>query len=227
LLDDQIIEIPSVVPIFPLPEVVLFPRAVLPLHVFEPRYREMTADALAGDRIMATALLKPGFEPAYYTLRAPIHSVLGIGQILASEELDDGNYNILLRGVGRARICEEVPHEPYRMARIASLELPPKSMPCQLKFLRSTLQKTLRAESVADSEILGHWLRLFDTQLELGDLADLIASGLPIDAELRQDLLAEPDAAARTSILIDHIRTLAAITRARRTQQPGAAWRMN
>jgi hypothetical protein len=72
-----------------------------------------------------------------------------------------------------------------------------------------------------------HWLRLFDTSLGLGDLADLIASGLPIDAELRQDLLEEPDAAARAVALADHIRTLAAITRTRRTQSPCADWKMN
>ena len=90
------------VPLFPLPGTVLFPRAIQPLHVFEPRYRQMMADTLAGDHVIATALLKPGFEPLYYTQRAPIYATIAIGHIVGSEQVADGNYNMLLRGFARA-----------------------------------------------------------------------------------------------------------------------------
>lgn len=226
-MDEMPQGIPFLVPVFPLPEVVLFPRAVLPLHVFEPRYREMASDVLAGEHTIAVALLKPGFEPQYYTLRAPIHSVIGMGQVVASEQLDDGNYNILLRGVGRARILKELPHKPYRLARVQAIESPPEASQGRLDKLRADLRRTIEVEFANDSEIQQHWLRLFESALELGDLTDLIASGLSIDSELQQGLLVEPDPTLRAAILNEHIRTVAAVIRTRRTQSPQAEWKMN
>src|SRR5437762_11771699 len=87
----------SAVALFPLPGVVLFPRAVLPLHIFEDRYRAMMADALAGGRLIAVALLKPGWEKTYYG-RPEIEPVVCVGQILSHEKLADGKYNLLLQG---------------------------------------------------------------------------------------------------------------------------------
>lgn len=226
-MDEESIEIPSLVPIFPLPEVVLFPRAVLPLHIFEPRYRKLTADVLEAGGLLGVALLKPGFEPHYYTLRAPIHHVLGLGQIVASEKLDDGNYNILLRGVGRVRINAEIPHKPYRLARVEPCAEAPSVPAGHLAKQRDALRQTVQSECVGDHELQEHWLRLFDTSLPLGDLADLIASVLPIDAELRQDLLVEADPAARAAAVREHIRTLASMVRVRRCPSPQAEWGMN
>jgi Lon protease-like protein len=226
-MDGESIYIPTTLPLFPLPEVVLFPRAVLPLHIFEPRYRDMTADALAGARTIGVALLKPGFEPHYHTRRAPIHTVIGVGQIIASEQLADGNFNILLRGVARARILEELPQKPYRVARIRPLTCAAGSATEDQARLRDDLRKTVQTEPVGGSEIQEYWLKLLDTALELGEVTDLIASGLPVDAELRQCLLAELDATARTTLLTEQLRTLAAVLRNRRTQSPAAEWKMN
>src|SRR5687767_7158030 len=96
----------AAVPLFPLPSVVLFPRAVLPLHIFEDRYRAMTADALAGDKVVAMALLKAGWEKSYYG-RPAIEPVVCVGKILSHEKLPDGKYNFLLQGVQRARVIRE------------------------------------------------------------------------------------------------------------------------
>src|SRR5207253_4170439 len=84
--------------LFPLPNLVLFPHVVQPLHVFEPRYREMTTDALAGDRLIATALLHPDWE-AVYEGHPPIHPVACLGRIVADQRLDDGRFLLLLRGL--------------------------------------------------------------------------------------------------------------------------------
>jgi uncharacterized protein len=200
---------------------------VLPLHIFEPRYRKMIADALAGTRVIAVALLKPGFEPHYYTRRAPIHSVTGIGHIVAYEQLDDRNYNILLRGVARARIIEELPHKPYRVARVEPLEQTCGTPASRADKLRQELRETLEKGSICDSGIQEHWLSLFEAPLELGDLADLISSSLGIDAELRQRLLAQADPLARAHELTTHMRTLAAVTRTRRHESPCADWKLN
>jgi len=107
----------SSVPLFPLPNVVLFPRAVLPLHIFEERYKTMTADALAGGRQVAMALLKSGWEKNYYH-RPEIEPVVCVGTILSHEKLPDGKYNFLLQGHTRARIVREVGDRPYRMAKL-------------------------------------------------------------------------------------------------------------
>ena len=94
--------------LFPLPNLVLFPHVVQPLHIFEPRYRELMADALAGDRLIALALLRPGWEEDY-DQQPPIHPVICLGSIHKEERLPDGRYNLLLQGVSRARVLEEVP----------------------------------------------------------------------------------------------------------------------
>jgi|SRR5438876_2161655 len=109
-----------VIPVFPLPGVVLFPGTVLPLHIFEPRYRAMVADALAGARTIGMAMLKRGWEEN--EADPPIRAVGGAGEIVESEKLEDGRYNILLEGRYRYRILEEKPGEtPYRLARVEAL----------------------------------------------------------------------------------------------------------
>src|SRR5438445_1440036 len=90
-------------PIFPLPQTVLFPGALLPLHVFEPRYRALTRDVLAGRKLMGVARLKPGFE-ATYDGRPPVFSVCGVGIVTESVEHADGRFDLTLRGLSRVRI---------------------------------------------------------------------------------------------------------------------------
>src|SRR4051794_14779459 len=109
-------------PIFPLPRVQLFPHALLPLHVFEPRYRDMVRDAMAGPRLIAVAALEPGFEADYHG-RPAVRAIVGAGEVIGHEALEDGRSNILLRGVARARIEQELPaRESYRL--VDATELP-------------------------------------------------------------------------------------------------------
>ena len=103
---DHRMMLPPTIPIFPLPNVVLFPNVFLPLHIFEPRYRAMVADALAGDRIIGMVLLQPGFE-ADYEGRPPVYPVGCAGVITHSEPLPDGRFNIVLRGLEKFRITGE------------------------------------------------------------------------------------------------------------------------
>src|SRR5712691_309361 len=92
--------------LFPLPNLVLFPHVVQPLHVFEPRYRDLTTDALDGDNLVAMALLKPDWESDQGD-RPPIHPVVCLGRIVANQRLDDGRFLLLLRGLSRARVVQE------------------------------------------------------------------------------------------------------------------------
>ncbi len=110
-----------IVPIFPLPNVVLFPRTRLPLHIFEPRYRSMTREAIAGDRRIAIVLLKEGWE-SKYNEAPPVHEIACLGHIESYEELEDGKYNIVLEGLNRIRLIREVEHSPYRRAEVEVFE---------------------------------------------------------------------------------------------------------
>src|SRR5688500_20262519 len=87
-------------PIFPLPNAVLLPGSILPLHIFEPRYREMTQDVLAGRRLLAIARLKPGFEGNYHE-RPPVYDICGVGQVIRDENHATGRYDIVVEGVAR------------------------------------------------------------------------------------------------------------------------------
>ena len=110
----------DLLPIFPLPNVVLFPGVFLPLHIFEPRYREMVADALTSDRMIGMVLLRPGWQHQYDG-RPPVYPVGCSGVITHVESLADGRYNIVLRGVERFRILEEDASRNYRRAIVESV----------------------------------------------------------------------------------------------------------
>lgn len=113
-------DVPGVLPLFPLPNVVLFPRMPMPLHVFEPRYRKMVEDVMDAGRTIGMVLLKPGWEANYHG-RPPIYPVGCAGRIEQCERLEGGRYNIVLQGTTRVRIVEEHAGEPYRLARVEPL----------------------------------------------------------------------------------------------------------
>ena len=110
----------DLLPLFPLPNVVLFPNVFLPLYIFEPRYREMVADALAGDRMIGMVLLRPGRDQDYEG-RPPIYPIGCSGVLTHTEQLPDGCYNLVLRGIERFRIVEEDDTLSYRRALIDPL----------------------------------------------------------------------------------------------------------
>jgi len=117
--------LPPALPVFPLPNVVLFPNVFLPLHIFEPRYREMVLDTLDGDRLIGIVLLRPGWE-ANYEGRPPVYPTGCAGLITHHERLADGRYNIVLRGLEKFRILQEDQDEArsYRIAHVETLHEP-------------------------------------------------------------------------------------------------------
>ena len=117
------VALPPAIPIFPLQDVMLFPNASRPLHIFEPRYREMVADALEGDRIIGMVLLHAGYEDEYAG-NPPIYDIGAAGVITNVERLPDGRYNIVLSGLARFRIASEDRSRAYRLAEIEVLPEP-------------------------------------------------------------------------------------------------------
>ena len=134
------------IPIFPLPNVVLFPNVFLPLHIFEPRYRQMIAESLAGDRIIGMVLLRPGYERDYDGA-PPIYSTGCSGLITHVETLEDGRYNLVLRGLEKFSIdSEELPAvgRLYRSAIISPInEIVAANERDQLRKERKKLQNLL------------------------------------------------------------------------------------
>jgi Lon protease-like protein len=137
--------LPPTIPIFPLPNAVLFPNVFMPLHIFEPRYRAMVSDALAGDRIIGMVLLKAGFERDYEG-RPAIFPIGCAGVVTHSEPLPDGRFNIVLKGIEKFRVTGEDASKPYRLATIDSLpELVPDAERSELRHLRVRLATRLAA----------------------------------------------------------------------------------
>src|SRR5688572_10864204 len=106
-------------PLFPLPNLVFFPKTRLPLHIFEPRYRQMVTDALQREKRFGIVLLRPGWETDYFGAPA-IHQCGTLGTIEQAVSLDDGRFNLLVHGDVRFRVLSEVTGEPYRTARVVA-----------------------------------------------------------------------------------------------------------
>jgi Lon protease-like protein len=193
--------------LFPLPNLVLFPHVMQPLHVFEPRYRQMTAEALAGDRLIALALLEPGWE-AEYDGKPGIHPVACLGRVVAEQRLDDGRYNILLRGLSRIRVLEELPQgKLYRTARVELLadRCHPEG---QLgRELRKRLARAVARWFPEKGAVYEQFRKLFRSDLGLGPLSDIISFALPIELDVKQALLEQLDVSRRTGWLLDYLQT--------------------
>jgi Lon protease-like protein len=191
--------------LFPLPNLVLFPYVIQPLHVFEPRYRQLMKDALEDDRLMALALLKPGWEEDYHK-RPPLCPGVCIGKIFKEERLPDGRYNLLLHGLKRARIVAELPPDKaYRMARVEVLEDVLIGSEEKEQTLRKQLARQMTAWFAAQSPALEQLRKLLQSSLPLGTLGDVFAFALPVAVELKQELLEEANVERRIQRLLAHL----------------------
>lgn len=213
--------VPASLPLFPLPTTVLFPNVFLPLHIFEPRYRQMTADALADDRFIALVLPTPGWEKDYGHSPA-LHPVACLGRIVAEQELEDGRYNILLRGFARIRIEKELSSKKlYRIARSELLEDIPLVDEDLTRYWRETLLEKAPGWFPNQGEVAEQFTKLLQGDLPLGALCDIITFALPLDAEFKQSLLEELRVAARLQVLHDFLEgTKAAQEQSDRTFPP-------
>ncbi|HTD25702.1 MAG TPA: LON peptidase substrate-binding domain-containing protein, partial [Candidatus Elarobacter sp.] len=124
--------LPEVIPVFPLPNVVFFPRMPLPLHVFEPRYRDMVRDAARGARLIGMALLRGEWQREY-SGRPPIFATGTVGEMVHVEELPDGRFNIVLRGLREYTIVRELERHAYREAVVSWRAADPAPLPSGLR----------------------------------------------------------------------------------------------
>ncbi len=186
--------LPFTIPVFPLPNVVLFPTVSLPLHIFEPRYRQMVADAIDGDRIIGMALLQPGWEGAYEA-RPPIYPVGCAGLITHAEHLPDGRYNIVLRGLEKFRVVREHADRAYRTADVDPIIDPPNSRE-DVQAARRQLEALLIPQTSGVE-------RKMPASMGDEDLVNALAQYLELEVVEKQALLERDGVLARCQSLID------------------------
>ena len=190
--------LPPTIPIFPLPNVVLFPNVFLPLHIFEPRYREMVADALAGDRIIGMTLLRPGWE-ASYEGRPAVYAIGCAGLITFSEQHDDGRYNIVLRGMQKFRISGEDHSRSYRVAAVEPLA---EEVTAEDREIVRSERRRLEALLVPQPEGRGVDSKVPPSMAD-EDLVNALAQYLDLEPVEKQALLEREGLVARCRSLID------------------------
>jgi Lon protease-like protein len=196
--------------LFPLPNLVMFPHVVQPLHIFEPRYCDLLEDALAGDKLIAMVLLEPGWEQDYAG-RPALAPVACLGKVMAHERLPTGRHNILLRGLRRAAIRRELPPgNSFRQAEVELLEdfYPASSAPRRTKVQRHLVE--LARKLLPDSDALHEQLdELLASQVSLGMLTDIFSFTLGFPTSVKQKLLAEWNVERRANLLSDKLSALA------------------
>ena len=187
----------TLIPVFPLPDVVLFPGVFLPLHIFELRYREMVKDCLAEDRLIGISLLRPGWDRD--TQGSPAIFPVGcVGLISHIEELSDGRYNLVLRGVEKFRVVRE--EEPARAYRRASVDYVEERMTAAdreaVRRQRHHLERLLTA--VADTPD-----QPFPSTLSDEEVINALAQYLDLEPIERQALLEQDGIVRRCGALIE------------------------
>src|SRR5713101_5951702 len=202
----------DLLPLFPLPTVVLFPNVFLPLHIFEPRYREMIADAISSDRLIGMVLLRPSWE-SDYDGRPPVYPVGCSGLITHVERAPDGRYNIVLRGVERFRIVEEDHARSYRRAFVqplAECELAADDR-AAIRIRRAKLESIL-APAIERTTGSGHEFRI-PSSMSDEDLVNALAQYLDLEPLEKQALLEKPCLRTRAESLVELLEMKAMMSR--------------
>ncbi|MBP89090.1 MAG: ATP-dependent protease [Planctomycetaceae bacterium] len=195
--------------LFPLPDLVMFPHVVQPLHIYEPRYRSMLEDALADDRLLAMSLLQPGWE-LDYDGRPEVSPITCVGQVVTHTPVEEGKYNLLLMGVRRATIVNELPpDDAFRRAEVVILEdLYPKAGANRRSGLQRELLRCFRKFLPDSPAAQEQFEALMGTELPLGVLADIVAFTVPLELEVKHQLLKEWNVDARVDLLMDGLQQL-------------------
>jgi ATP-dependent Lon protease len=193
--------------LFPLPNLVLFPHVIQPLHVFERRYVNLLHDAIEDDRLLAMAVLTPGWEQDYEG-RPPIAPVACLGRILSWQAQPGSRYNMLLLGLRRVRVVRELTSEQsFRSAEVKIINdeyaaASAARRPALHRKLIESFEKML--PRIKDSDELFNQLSV--NSISLGALTDVIAYALDLNLETKQSLLAEANVDRRAVAMLAHLK---------------------
>lgn len=196
--------------LFPFPNLVLFPHVMQPLHVSEARYCALVREALETDRLIAMALLEPGWESDYEG-SPPVCPVACLAKITAHHQLSDGSYNLLVTGLHRVRLLRELPTDkPFREARV---EIHDDAYPVEQAEAAADLHRRLREvflvvlpEANQAKQSLEY---LLTSSVSLGMLTDVLSSLIDLDLEQKEALLAETNVYRRADVLLEYLSVVA------------------
>jgi Lon protease-like protein len=197
------IALPNFIPVMPLPGVLLFPNALLPLHIFEPRFREMLDHALRADRMLCVALVRT--ERHHWRTSADLYPISTVGLIRACVGRNDGTSDLILQGLQRVRFTRFLQEEPYPIARIKPLKTRTK-LTVETDALSAKVMEFYSRLKAAGRELPEKVDRYLSEMNDPEMLADLIASTFISDSERRQQLLEELDLNERLRLLIQYLR---------------------
>jgi len=190
-----------IVPLFPLPNVVLFPKTPMPLYIFEEKYRTMIRECLAGAGELVIGLLRAGSELNYPAISG-VHEIACLGKIESYEELEDGKYNIVVVGIHRVRILREVQHSPYRMVEVEKLEEADYNERSSEVLSRQNHLGGLFARFTELATGAKQQAMDLVPQMDFESLVNMVAMTLNLAIEQKQDLLEIDDALRRCDVLI-------------------------
>ena len=200
------IQVPDEVPVMTLPDLAFFPQALLPLHIFEPRYRRMLRDVLASNRIFAVACLDSEAAASHGRFEPP-HRVACIGLVRACQENGNGTSNLLLQGLCRVSIEAILGDEPYRRIRIRALVSELGAAPSENAKLRKELSRLIKLKLRLSPGGTEGMTDLLKTVEDPEVFADLAAFNLCDDAPVKQKLLETLDVNRRLLLLLKVVRS--------------------
>jgi len=193
-------QLPDILPIFPLPNVVLTPNSSLPLFIFEERYKQMVQDCLAGDRYLSVALLRKGWEQESGAPRP--YPVAGFGRIVHASRLPNDCMDIVIQGMGRIRMLDF--HDDYAYLR-ATVEIvrpmypPGQSLAAPAETMKQRFLDLLDLKRITAPELRTS-LRLLASPI---DLVFFIMARLPLDPYARQEILQTTAVSEQITRIID------------------------
>lgn len=188
---------------FPLPDLVMFPHVMQPLHIFEPRYRDLLNDALDSDGLIAMCVLAPGWENDYDG-NPPVLPQACLGKVVSHQRQPDGHYNILLLGLRRIRIEQELPKEKaFREAQVTLLDdYCYTENDDRREALQLELTEKFQDSLPGDQPTAPGVQELLSSEIPLGVLTDLVSFAIPMEMKTKCRLLGENDIDVRAQMLL-------------------------
>ena len=199
--------------LFPLPNLVVFPHVMQPLHIFEPRYRAMLEEALAGDGLIGMALLAPGWETDYEG-RPPLRPVGCLCRVATHHKTSEGSYNVLVLGLKRIVIARELP--PDKMFREAEVELRDdvysETGEAGRADLQARLLDTFKRVLPKIPEAQDQFDELLGSNISLGMLTDIVAYTLGLELDFKERMLSETSVDTRANELLGFLNRVRRMT---------------
>jgi Lon protease-like protein len=201
----EILEVPETVPVMTLPNTVFFPQSLLPLHIFEPRYRAMLRDVLSSNRLFAVARLDGARLDEPGAIEPP-HRIASVGVVRACQEAEDGTSNLLLQGICRVEIREIVRELPYRTIAVRPLASVAGGNHTQLEIMRLEALRLINLRRRLGTPAPKGMTQFLETIEDFDTFADVAVFNLCEDAALKQRLLEELDTRRRLQLFVAQLK---------------------